>query len=76
MFVIYTKTADFREGQWAIKVVGEEVTCRYVLGYTYDSVEGDGYFQFEKVEAFSAEDAAGILSAIVSGHVECSDTLG
>ena len=75
MFVIYTKNADSREGQWAIKIEGKEVVERYILGYTYDAIEGYGYFHFEKVENFSIEDAAGIMSAIASGHVECSDTL-
>ena len=75
MFVIFTKSTDFREGQWAVKVEAKEVTARYTLGYTYDAMEGDGYFQYEKVESFSMADAAGIMSAIASGHVECSDTL-
>lgn len=75
MYIVFTKTTDFREGQWAIKVVGKEVVARYVLGYTYDAVEGDDYFSFEKVDSFSMLDAAGIMEAIAEGHVECSDTL-
>lgn len=75
MFIVFTRTTDFREDQWAVKVEGKEVTARYILGYTYDAIEGEDYFSFEKVDFFSMLDAVGIMEAIAEGHVECTDKL-